>query len=60
MILNVLFFIIKMVLMLFAEFVCFFGGLGGKGKGKDMPIREGGLMVLAILIGLEWMLSPLL
>lgn len=48
--------------MLFAEFVCFFGGLGGKGKGKgkDMPIREGGLMVLAILIGLEWMLRPLL
>ena len=50
------------ILMLFAEFVCFFGGLGGKGKGKgkDMPIREGGLMVLAILIGLEWMLRPLL
>ena len=50
--------------MLFAEFVCFFGGLGGKGKGKgkgkDMPIREGGLMVLAILIGLEWMFRPLL
>lgn len=46
------------ILMLFAEFVCFFGGLGG--KGKDMPIREGGLMVLAILIGLEWMFRPLL
>ena len=50
------------ILMLFAEFVCFFWGLGGKGKGKgkDMPIREGGLMVLAILIGLEWMFRPLL
>ena len=57
MILNVLFFIIKMVLVLFAEFV-FFEGWGG--KGEDRPIREGGLMVLAILVGLEWMFRPLL
>ena len=46
------------ILMLFAKFVCFF--LRGGGKGKDRPIREGGLMVLAILVGLEWMFRPLL
>ena len=34
--------------------------MGGKGKGKDRPIREGGLMVIAILVGLEWMFRPLL
>ena len=41
------------ILMLFAEFVFFFLGMGGKGEGKDRPIREGGFMVLAILVGLE-------
>ena len=50
------------ILLLFEEFDFFFCGVGGKGKGKgkDRPIREGGLMVLAILVGLEWMFRPLL